>query len=371
MFIPYVRQNINDEDISMVVEALKADIITRGARVEEFERAVAKYCDVKFAVAFSSGSAALLASCYAAEVCSRDRVVTSPNTFIATAAAAVHCRAQVSFADIDYDSGNIDLDDLEQKINFSMLTGREVLIPVHYSGIAVDMHDLQRRIKKTDTIVIEDASHALGGYYPTGEKVGACMCSDMTMFSFHPSKNITTGEGGMVTTNDEKLYRRLLLFRNNGIQRDGTPGHYVISELSGNYNLTDFQAALGLSQLRRLDEFIQKKKQVVKWYRERLQNLTLPLEKYDECSGHHLFVVKIDFEDWGIKRVDLMKAMRGENIGTEVHYIPLYKQRPFNKHEELKNTEKFYSQALTLPLYYGLTEKNVDYICDTVCVQRP
>lgn len=383
-FIPYAKQTINSKDIDAVVDALKKDVITRGDTVAAFESAVAEYCGASYAVAFNSGTSALIASCSVVDASHFDHIITTPNTFLGTVAGGVHCDSAISFVDIDEATGNMDLSSLKEVMDVPMSRGKRIIMPVHYSGIPVDMGVLEGYVKNIDTMIIEDGCHALGGSYVSGEKIGSCVKSDMTVFSFHPAKNITTGEGGMVTTNDGNLYHRLLRFRNNGIERDekylkGTaaPGYYEIHEVTGNYNFTDFQAALGLSQLERLDDFVAKRRQVVSWYRQRLSKMKkvfLSPKEYDVCSGHHLFFVRIDFDAIKKTREEVMQALAERNIGTNVHYIPLYKHYALKDYAITSKgpfpaMEKFYAQMLTLPLHCGLTEKDVDYICKELMKQ--
>jgi dTDP-4-amino-4,6-dideoxygalactose transaminase len=368
--LPYTRQSINADDIKAVGKALKEDIITRGPVVEEFEKIVADYCGAEFAVAFNSGTTALEAAAFAAKIEPVDRVITTPNTFVGTVAGAIKRGAKPVFVDIEAQTGNIDLDQLELTINRPSTRGKEVIIPVHFSGIAVDVKRLSLMIKKTDTVIIEDAAHALGSVYPGGEKVGCSKWSDMTVFSFHPAKHITTGEGGMVLTNDPKYRKRLLLYRNNGIVPGGEadePWMYRVEEITGNYNFTDMQAALGVSQFKRLDEFIEKRRQIVNAYRSELKeinNIELVPEEYDSRTSYHIFVAKINFEALGASRAEVMNHLMEKGVGAQVHYIPLYRH-PFMKGKDLSdfpNMEEYYSKALTLPLFSKMEEKDVSKV---------
>lgn len=382
-FIPYAKQSINEADQEEVRKALNSQFITRGPLVEEFERQMAQYCGAEYAVAFSSGTAALIAACHAAGVGPNDRFLTTPNTFVATAGAGVHFGATPIFIDIDRNTGNIDLDQLEHNLNIPSSRGRTIILPVHFAGIAVDMEALDRMINNPDTIIIEDAAHAIGSRYKNGLRVGCGAWSQMTMFSFHPAKTITTGEGGMILTNDADLRHRLCRFRNNGIERDPrylhqapAPWYYEVQEITNNYNFSEMQAALGISQLSRLDEFAEKRRQLVRHYRTNLQDcphIRLLSTEFDEHTAFHLFVVQIDFKALGIPRELVMERLKTDRIGTQVHYIPLYRHPYFQKKagdisQYFPQMEAYYEQALSLPLYASLTNHNVDYISD--CLKK-
>lgn len=378
-FLPYAKQSIQEEDIQAVAKSLKEEWITRGPLVQHFEEAIALYCQVPYAVAFNSGTAALMAAYFAARLTTSDCVISTPNTFIATVGAPLSLGIRPRWVDINRSTGSFDLDQLTHHFDFQSSRGRLFIVPVHFSGLALDMAQLDQYIKHPDAIVIEDAAHALGSFYPSGQKVGSCAFSHMTIFSFHPAKILTTGEGGIVTTHDPELFHRLQLFRNNGIERSApyliqpaNAGYYEVHAITGNFNFTSFQAALGLSQLRRIDDFIAKRGQLVKQYRHRLReipNLTLFTNKQDSHTAFHLFVVQIDFKAYRISREEIMQALNEKGIGSQVHYIPLYHHPIFHSDletEKLKypNTEIYYQQALSLPLYVDLNESDVNRICD-------
>ena len=369
-FIPYGKQSISQEDVAAVTAALEGEIITRGSHLEQFEAAIAGYCGATYAVAFNSGSSALAAACFAGGVNRHDRLVTTPNSFIATIANGMRCGAEPLFIDIDLKSGNIDLEQLQYNVDFASTRGRNVYLPVHFSGIPVDMERLESMVSDPRALIIEDAAHALGSSYSDGSKVGSCKWSQMTTFSFHPVKNITAAEGGMVTTHDRALYERLCLYRNNGIVRDGAelqgmaaPWYYEVRELGGNFFMNELQAALGMSQLKRIDTFAARRREIVAEYRRQLMGIPhlrlLEPEVDDALLMYHLFVVLIDFEACGTDRTALMAALRARGIGSQLHYIPLY-HHPLFKGRDLSPyfpaMEEYYAQALSLPLYYDLSD---------------
>lgn len=382
-FLPYGRQCIDEQDIEAVATALRSEMITRGERVAAFEKSIAEYCGAQHAVAFNSGSSALLATCYAAKVNASDRVLTTPNTFFSTTGCAAQFGATPVFIDIDRQTGNLDLELLEMNLGTPLSRGRHVIMPVHFSGIAVDMEKVDRMITDPDAVVIEDAAHALGSCYRDGQKVGSCAWSQMTVFSFHPVKNITTGEGGMVTTNDDQLAHRLRQYRNNGIEREkdslknpaqAAPWYYEVQGMSNNLNFTEIQAALGLSQMSRLDEFVKRRRQLIGKYREKLAgfpHLKMFTSEFDAQTAFHLCVVQIDFDALGINRAEVMYKLVEKGIGTQVHYIPVYRHPVFQeKSGDLSayfpQMEGYYAQALSLPLFYGMTDLDLERVCSTL-----
>ncbi|MDE0926436.1 MAG: UDP-4-amino-4,6-dideoxy-N-acetyl-beta-L-altrosamine transaminase [Methylophilaceae bacterium] len=375
--IPYGKHYIDEDDIQSVVDVMRNAALTQGPKVKEFEQALAKFVGAKYAVAVSSGTAALHMACLAAELGEGDNVVTSPNTFVASANCAIYVGATPQFADIDPNTLNMSPDALTQECE--RLGKVSAIIPVHFGGLSCDMPAIQNIAKRNQAIVIEDASHALGATYPTGEKVGCCTYADMTVFSFHPVKIIAAGEGGMITTNDEDLYRKLIRIRSHGITKlddqfechdealsegEVNPWYYEMLELGFNYRITDMQSALALSQLNKLDSFLFRRRSLALAYDEALlgQAHIKPAQIGGrKHNAHHLYVVRIDFKAIGKPRRDVMNALIEQGVIPQVHYIPVHLQ-PFYKKLGYKrgdypNAEAYYDQALSLPEYYSLTDE--------------
>ncbi len=369
MYIPYGRQYVDDEDIEEVVKVLKSDFLTTGPVIEEFEKKVADYVGAKYAVAVANGTAALHSACYAANIGKGDEVITTPITFAASSNCAFYCGAVPVFADIDPKTYNIDPSDIEKKI-----TDRtKAIIAVHFTGQPCDMERIHEIANKHGLIVIEDAAHALGAVYE-GKKVGSL--SEMTTFSFHPVKHITTGEGGMVLTNHQELYERLKLFRTHGITReehllrknDG-PWYYEQLDLGYNYRITDIQCALGISQMKKLPYFLERRKEIAERYQEAFadcDNIQCPYQKPGCENAWHLYVIRIK----GGKRKEVFEKLREAGIGVNVHYIPVY-QHPYYQEHGYKdiscpNAEQYYEEAISLPIYPALKEAEQEYVIETV-----
>ena len=365
--IPNGRQSISEADIEAVVEVLRSDFLTQGPVVPRFEQAVADYCGARFGVAVNSGTAALHIACLALGVGPGDWVWTSPISFVASANCALYCGAQVDFVDIEPDTGNMCALELERKLIVAKAEGRlpKVVIPVHFAGLPCDMKEIHRLGQEYGFRIIEDACHALGARYH-GEPTGNGRYSDITVFSFHPVKIITTGEGGMAMTNDPALAKTMRMLRSHGITRepedfinepDG-PWSYEQQMLGFNYRMTDIQAALGLSQMKRLEEFLFKRIELSEHYKKELSanGLHFLFPRTDRVSAWHLFVIKVDTNI----RVKLVKFLREMNIFTNVHYIPIYNQ-PYHigfTTPSLLKSNRFSSSIISIPLYPYLTTQD-------------
>lgn len=379
--IPYGRQSISAEDIHEVCQVLSSDWLTQGPVISQFEEAVAAYCKSKYAIAVSSATSALHLACLALDLGAGDYLWTSPNTFVASANCALYCGAQVDFVDIDLKTYNMCIKSLEEKLIQAEKTGKlpKIVIPVHFAGQSCDMKKIKELSQRYGFKVVEDASHAIGGSYQN-EKIGACTYSDITVFSFHPVKIITTGEGGMLLTNNEMLRTKLLQLRTHGITRNTAemegeshgPWYYQQINLGMNYRITDIQAALGLSQLKRIDDFIALRKQYADSYTKKLADLplTLPYQISDAASAWHLYVVMLDLEKIKHSRLTVFEKLRSANIGVNVHYVPVHTQPYYRKNgfatARFNNAEHYYERAITLPLYPTMTENDQSRVVETL-----
>ena len=383
--IPYGKHHIDEEDIQAVAEVLRNGLLTQGPAIVAFEKAVADYVGVKYAVAVSSGTSGLHLAALAAGIGPGNSIITSPITFVASSNAALYCGANVHFADIDSHTINISSQNLAESLQ--VYPDIKAVIPVHFAGLPCDMDIIKRVADDYKAVVIEDAAHALGAKYHDGNFVGSCLNSLMTVFSFHPVKAIAAGEGGMITTNDESTYRKLLRLRSHGINKLDDPfqvpeqsvssGHkniwyYEMQTLGFNFRITDIQCALALSQFKKLDAFIARRNQLVEIYDiafKVLQNVHPAQLVGRDLSGHHLYVLRINFKALKLNRAQLMEALRERQIGTQVHYIPVPAQ-PYYRNlgfrpEDYPNAMKYYEEALSIPLFYDLTDDMQKHVIES------
>lgn len=373
-YLPYAQQWVDEEDIGEVVKVLKSDFLTTGPKIEEFEKRFADYVGAKYAVSISNGTAALHAACFAAGINEGDEVITSPITFAASANCVLYQGGKPAFADINPKSYNIDVEDIERKITKKT----KAIIPVDFTGQAVDIDGINEIAKKYGLVVIEDAAHSLGAEYK-GKKTGSLV--DMTTFSFHPVKHITTGEGGVITTNNKELYEKLKLFRTHGITRDKKilynknegSWYYEQLELGYNYRITDIQCALGISQLNKIDKFLRRRREIAEKYNEYLKDIdgiVLPYQEEYIKSSWHLYVIQLELEKFKVGRREIFEALQAENIGVNVHYIPVYYHPYYQKLGYKKglcpNAEKLYERIITIPLYPKMTDKDVKDVVEAL-----
>ena len=370
--IPYGRQDIDQADIDAVVEVLRSDYLTQGPKVPAFEKAVASYCRAQYAVAVSNATSALHIACLALEVGKGDIVWTSPITFVASANCALYCGAIIDFVDIDERTYNVSAESLADKLALAKKLGQlpKVVIPVHLSGQPCDMKSIHKLSKQYGFKIIEDASHAIGGKYQD-ESIGNGRYSDITVFSFHPVKIITTAEGGMALTNNETLAKKMRLLRSHGITsvpEDMQPSppqeiwNYQQIELGFNYRMTDIQAALGLSQMLRLDEFVSKRQALAKRYDELLSALPIikPWQDPKGKASFHLYVVRLKLDEITKTHREVFEALYSAGVLVNLHYIPVYRQPYYKKigfnAGYCPQAERYFSEAISLPMYSGLTE---------------
>lgn len=363
-FIPYGKQSIDEDDINAVVEVLKSDFLTTGPKIKEFEKELCKYTNAKYCVTVANGTAALhLASLVL--LSKGDKVITTPNSFLATSNSILYVEAKPIFVDIKED-GNIDLDLCEEELKKD--SSIKAIYVVHFSGNPIEQEKL-KYLKETYNIkILEDCAHSLGATFE-GIKAGSCENSDCSILSFHPVKHITTGEGGAVTTNSKEIYEKLLELRAHGIKRfpDAAPWYYEMHSLGFNYRITDMQAALGISQLKKLDSFVKRRKEIaLKYDKAFLNSFVKPLYSFNQNSSYHLFVVKVNFSKLNISKVELFNKMREKNIGLQLHYIPINKQ-PYYKslgygNEDTPIMDKYYEECFSLPMYPLLNDDEQHYV---------
>jgi len=373
-FIPYGSQWIEDDDIESVVEVLKSDYLTTGPKINEFEEKFAEYVGAEYAVAIANGTAALHACCHAAGIGEGDEVITTPITFAASANCILYQGGTPVFADIKSDTYNIDPAKIEEKITDKT----KAIIPVHFTGQPCDMDEINSLADKYKLTVIEDAAHALGATYK-GKKIG-CI-SDMTIFSFHPVKHITSGEGGMITTNSKELYEKLIKFRTHGITKDSDkytnepdgPWYHEQQELGYNYRITDIQSALGASQLAKSDRFLKRRREIADRYNEAfkdIKGIITPYQKEDSNSSWHIYVLQLDLDKLNGGRKDIFEALRDKSLGVNVHYIPVYYHPYYQELGYEKGlcsvAERLYERIVTIPLYPKMSDEQVDEVIERV-----
>ena len=379
--IPYGRHEIQDEDINAVIKILKSDSITQGKSVEEFEQNISSYVNSEYAIATNSATSALILSYMALGLAKDDILWTSANTFIATSNAALICGAKVDFIDINPKTYNIDINELSRKLEIANISNKlpKIVVPVHFAGQSCEMKKIKELSNLYGFKIVEDASHAIGGEYKN-EKIGNCKYSDITVFSFHPVKIITTGEGGIALTNDYSINEKIKVLRSHGVSRNQNDfqGHsneelwnYAQTSLGFNFRITDFQAALGTSQLCRIDEYIQKRHEIAEKYNHSFRSLPIetPWQSPEIYSSYHLYPIKIPFYS-GFLRNDVYSLLQDKQIGVNLHYIPIYKH-PFYKSlgfkdNYCKEAELYFREILSLPIFPSLTDDDCNYIIDSI-----
>ncbi len=371
----YGKQYIDYCDIWAVLKTLKSNFLTQGPKVSEFEKAICDYTGAKYTVAVANGNAALHLAMLALHIKSGDEVITSPITFLASANCALYVGANPKFADIDPETACILASEIEKKIT----ENTKVLIPVHFAGQSSDMEKIKQVADKSNLFVVEDAAHAIGSEYK-GSKVGSCKYSDMTIFSFHPVKSLTTGEGGAITTNNKEIYEKLLLLRSHGMTKNPSmlnkndgPWYYEMHEYGYNYRLTDIQAALGITQLKKLDKFVKRRREIVEFYKKEFAcdpRFNFLVERDYSKACFHLFPLLINFDLVKQSKKEIFVKLQEKGLNLQVHYVPVHLQ-PFYqslgfKEGDFPNSEKYYKQTLSLPLYFGLKDCDLKHIVSVV-----
>lgn len=373
--IPYGRQFIDDDDIKNVVEVLKSDFITQGERVKDFEDKLAKTCGAKYAAVFNSGTSALFGAYYGSGLTKGDEFITSPMTFVATSNAGLYLGAKPVFVDVEHDTGNIDTDLIEMVVTEKT----RLIVPVHYAGHPCDMEKIRNIADKFNLKIIEDGCHALGAKYKN-HTIGNCKYSDMAVFSFHPVKHITTGEGGAVLTNIKEYYDKLIMFRNHGITKEPdkliNPPHgswyYEMQFLGYNFRMTDIQGVLGNSQLDKLVRFIQKRRYISERYFEIFKQnpyFDLPFEKGYAFHAYHLFPIRLK-DKFAHKKAEIVKNLQSKGLGVQIHYIPVYLQPYYiglgYKQGLCENAEDFYKKEISIPIHYSMTDEHIETVAKTI-----
>ena len=375
--IPYGRQDISQQDIDAVVAVLKSDFLTQGPKVPTFESSLTSYTGAKYAVAVNSATSALHIACMALELGEGDWLWTSPVTFVASANAGLYCGSKVDFVDIDSRTYNLCPKKLEKKLEIASLKGRlpKVLVPVHLSGQPCDMKRIKELCNKYNVKIIEDASHAIGGSYQ-GEPIGNCKYSDITVFSFHPVKIVTTAEGGAALTNDHGLAAKMALYRSHGITRNHDEmtetshgaWYYQQMTLGYNYRMTELQAALGTSQMMRLTEFVATRHEIAERYNFLLKDLPIqiPYQLENTYSGLHLYVIRLQLDEISATHKEVFDELRANQIAVNLHYIPVH-MHPYYKamgfrYGDFPDSEQYYKEAISLPMYPGLSQSDQDKV---------
>lgn len=372
-YLPYGKQSIDENDIQEVIEVLRGDYLTTGPYIPRFEQAIADYVGAKYAVAFSNGTAALHGACFAAGIGKGDEVITTPMTFAASSNCVLYQGGIPVFADIDQRTYNLNPTEIAKHIT----SRTKAIIPVDFTGQPAELHAIMKIAKEKNLVVIEDAAHALGAVYKD-KKIGSI--SDMTMFSFHPVKHITTGEGGIITTNNKEFYEKLVQFRSHGITRNPDqminnrdPWYYEMQSLGFNYRMTDIQAALGVSQLKRLDKFIRKRKDFVEKYNEAfkdMEEIIVPYQAEFVDSSWHLYIIRLNLNKLNVTRKKIYEDLTELNIGVNVHYIPVYYHPYYRNLGYAKGlcpiTEKLYEEMITLPLFPSMEDQDCDDVIHAV-----
>lgn len=379
--IPYGKQDINQADIDSVVDVLQSDFLTQGPQVPLFEKKVSDYCGSEFGVAVNSATSALHVACLALGLDKGDWLWTSPNTFVASANCGLYCGAKVDFVDIDPLTYNLSTEELEKKLIQAKKDNKlpKIVIPVHFAGQSCDMKKIHSLSQEYGFKIIEDASHAIGGKY-LDKPIGSCQYSDIVVFSFHPVKIITTAEGGLATTNDKKLSERMQLFRSHGVTRNPelmsklSEGgwYYQQVDLGFNYRMTELQAALGVSQMQRLDEFITKRHKLQERYDLLLGYFPIikPYQVKDSCSALHLYPIQVDFDSTDKSRKQIFDELRQSGIDVNVHYIPIHTQPYYQqlgfKVGDFPNSESYYNRTISIPLFHAMTLDQQDEVVNNL-----
>jgi len=379
--IPYAKQDISDDDIDSVIEVLKSDFLTQGNKVPLFEDIISERVGAKYALAANSATSCLYLSCLSLGLSKEDILWTSPITYVASANCALYCGAEVDFVDIDPLTWNISVEILEEKLKTARKIKKvpKILVLVHLAGNPCDLQKVFDLSKEYGFSIIEDASHALGSKY-SGEHIGSSVYSDISVFSFHPVKNITTGEGGMILTNNQKLSEKIHLYRSHGITRDTKKminkeeglWYYEQLLLGFNFRMSDIHAALGISQMNSLDKFISKRNELSQIYTEELKGLPLTIQRVrkEDLSAWHIFVIRLKLSELKLSRLEIYNSLRNKGIGVNVHYIPVhlhpfYKNLGFNK-GDFPNSENYYDGAITIPMFTKLKKTEIKFVIQSL-----